>query len=207
MRSELKNHNVYLYHWKKNGQPCYAGQTELPIEQRHRQHLNGTQFFDRVALQIYGDDAFILETIAEGLTLEAANEMERYLINKYQLFTSGKGFNRTSGGKGARNEYPPDDPATWDPIPVMPEGLSNIQKMAWKGNHLRNVNGGGSMLPTWGTRLRKALAAGKISQDTFELLQTTWRQARGIRSEPCPNREVANAVNLMMSMIMKIKGI
>jgi hypothetical protein len=34
------------------------------------QHLNGTQFFDRVALQIYGDDAFILETIAEGLTLE-----------------------------------------------------------------------------------------------------------------------------------------
>jgi group I intron endonuclease len=96
---------VYLITNTINGKR-YVGQTKNTLEQRwksHRSRSGCTILYN--AIQKYGADNFIVESICEPPTVELAHEMEKYFIVVYNSKTPN-GYNMTDGGEGAVNPTP-----------------------------------------------------------------------------------------------------
>lgn len=89
---------VYVHRNKVNGKQ-YFGITSEP---RKRWSGNGKRyekcprFFN--AIKKYGWDGFTHEILESGLTVEDANERERYYIAKYQTTEKEHGYNIAEGG-------------------------------------------------------------------------------------------------------------
>lgn len=90
---------IYKITNKVNGK-SYIGQTRYTVEFRWRQHIHkkdNTYFHN--AIQKYGEDNFIVETLEE-CNYENLNSREIYYIAKYNTFKEG--YNLTIGGDGNR---------------------------------------------------------------------------------------------------------
>jgi group I intron endonuclease len=94
---------VYLATNKANGKG-YVGLTARSLRARIKEHRNSagklTTPFAR-ALNKYGLDAFVWETIAECCDAEAMGAAEEFYIRTLRTFVDdGTGYNRTRGGGG-----------------------------------------------------------------------------------------------------------
>lgn len=97
----MKNHYncVYLYINKVNGKK-YVGQTTDFIR-RHRDHKKpstNTQPIDK-AFNKYGEENFEIQILAEDLTQQEMNELERYYIQYFSSWAfDNSGYNIAEGG-------------------------------------------------------------------------------------------------------------
>lgn len=100
MRTEVSSPNNYLIykHTCDITGKSYVGQTKN-IQQRTANHKNpGSRCFAfRNAIQKYGWNEFTTEVLAEGLTVEQANDLESQFIDQYNTLVPA-GYNLTSGG-------------------------------------------------------------------------------------------------------------
>ena len=90
---------VYIHTVKANGKK-YIGQCTNDPKNRwgSKGHRYKGQFFYR-AIEKYGWDNIEHEVIAENLTQEEANELEKSLISKYNTTDKQYGYNLVKGGK------------------------------------------------------------------------------------------------------------
>ncbi len=89
---------VYLITNIVNGKR-YVGQTIHTLEWRWKQHLKKGKFTAlRNAINKYGADKFIIESICEPPTIELMNEFEQEYIQRYCTM-SPNGYNLTTGGE------------------------------------------------------------------------------------------------------------
>lgn len=99
------NYTVYVHINKVNGKRYY-GQTKRKVTYRWNggkgYKKNQPAFYN--AIQKYGWDGFEHIIIAEGLTLEEANELETRLIAQHKTFRSENGYNILYGG--GNREFP-----------------------------------------------------------------------------------------------------
>lgn len=97
----MEQYIIYAHINKNNGK-TYIGQTKQSLARRFRHNGEGYQkcsrFFD--AIQKEGWDSFKHVILFENLTLEQANLIEEYLINKFDLRNEEKGYNINKGGHG-----------------------------------------------------------------------------------------------------------
>jgi len=93
---------VYLITNMVNGKR-YVGQTTHTLEYRWGQHKrkNGCTVL-RNAINKYGADKFIIESICEPPTIKMMNEFEIEYIQRYNTKTPN-GYNMTGGGEGLFN--------------------------------------------------------------------------------------------------------
>lgn len=92
---------VYVHQNKTNGKR-YIGITNNTVKRWYGKgkHYDGCpRFFN--AIQKYGWDNFQHEVIERGLTLEEANDRERFYIAKYRTTDKRYGYNITDGGSNA----------------------------------------------------------------------------------------------------------
>lgn len=77
----------------------YIGLTSLSLKQRWYHHCHNKSKCPRISRSIkkHGEDNFIIEQIDETITLEQAEDLECYYINKYNSL-SPNGYNLTTGG-------------------------------------------------------------------------------------------------------------
>lgn len=95
----MKNWKVYCYTGQNDKK--YVGITCRTIKKRAgKDGYCYTQHDCKFARAIkkYGFDFFTVETLAEGLSKEEANELEKYYIKKYDSYKNG--YNDTLGGDG-----------------------------------------------------------------------------------------------------------
>jgi group I intron endonuclease len=87
---------------------CYIGQTRLPLVVRWRTHVS--RAFSSAknqckhlanAIRKYGKDSFIIESLSVVDTKERANDLEKLLIQKFNLRDPKVGYNITAGGDGS----------------------------------------------------------------------------------------------------------
>ena len=92
-------YKVYKYTNIRNGK-IYIGQTKNSLKERaQRDGLNYrecTRFYN--AIQKYGWDSFRPEILADGLTMDEANELEEYYILLYDSVNPDVGYNLAAGG-------------------------------------------------------------------------------------------------------------
>ena len=97
----MEQYIIYAHINKNNGK-TYVGQTKQSLTRRFRHNGEGYQrcsrFFD--AIQKEGWDSFKHIILFENLTLEQADLIEEYLINKFDLRNEEKGYNINKGGHG-----------------------------------------------------------------------------------------------------------
>lgn len=95
------NYTIYA-HVNKINHKIYIGQTKQKLNRRFRAngagYKNSTRFYNDI--QKYGWDNFDHIVLIENLTLEEANEVECFLIKKYDTINSDKGYNEALGGNG-----------------------------------------------------------------------------------------------------------
>lgn len=97
--TEDKRWCVYVHTNKINGKK-YVGQTCQIPEKRWKNGLGyqrNPYFYN--AIQKYGWDNFEHEVIASNLTLDEANNMEEFYINKFDTMNNINGYNMQSGGQ------------------------------------------------------------------------------------------------------------
>lgn len=96
-----KNYIVYK-HTAPNGK-IYIGQTGQKNPKRRWQNGEGykpnSHFYN--AIKKYGWDNFEHVIVADGLTKEEADWLEKFLIDYYETTDRTKGYNNTSGGDGS----------------------------------------------------------------------------------------------------------
>lgn len=96
-----KNYIVYK-HTAPNGK-IYIGQTGQKNPKRRWQNGEGykpnAHFYN--AIKKYGWDNFEHVIVADGLTKEEADWLEKFLIDYYETTDRNKGYNNTSGGDGS----------------------------------------------------------------------------------------------------------
>lgn len=96
-----KNYIVYK-HTAPNGK-IYIGQTGQKNPKRRWQNGEGykpnAHFYN--AIKKYGWDNFEHVIVADGLTKEEADWLEKFLIDYYETTDRAKGYNNTSGGDGS----------------------------------------------------------------------------------------------------------
>lgn len=86
---------VYKHVLKEDGR-VYIGQTNnIKTRWKPSAYKNCVKFYN--AIQYYGWDSFTHEIIENNLTLEEANKLETYYIQKYNSIENG--FNLNSGGE------------------------------------------------------------------------------------------------------------
>ena len=86
---------VYKHVLKEDGR-IYIGQTNnIKARWKPSAYKNCVKFYN--AIQYYGWDSFTHEIIENNLTLEEANKLETYYIQKYNSIENG--FNLNSGGE------------------------------------------------------------------------------------------------------------
>lgn len=94
-----QNYKVYKYTNKYNGK-VYIGQTKNDLQER-AQH-NGKNYCEcrrfYNAIKGYGWDAFEPTILADGLTIEEANRLEQFYIEKYDSMNPDYGYNLQAGG-------------------------------------------------------------------------------------------------------------
>ena len=97
---------IYKITNKINGK-VYIGQTIRPVEYRFNRHMNDAlnnildTHFAR-AIRKYGVDAFIIETLEDGIdSSDELNKKEIEYIEKYDSYYNG--YNSTLGGDGVSN--------------------------------------------------------------------------------------------------------
>lgn len=97
----MNNYIIYV-HINKINQKIYIGQTRQSINRRFRHNGEGYQKCTRFysAIQKYGWDNFEHIILFENLSLEEANEIEKYLIKKYDTTNPNFGYNINTGGNG-----------------------------------------------------------------------------------------------------------
>lgn len=92
----MNNYTVYC-HISPSGK-MYVGITSTSLEKRWSRgngYKNNTHFWR--AIQLYGWDAFSHEVLAEQLTYEQATDLERHLIEIWELTDPQKGYNISKG--------------------------------------------------------------------------------------------------------------
>ena len=97
----MKNDFKVYYHELKSDGRRYYGQTCQKIQHRWRGNGSGyktTAHFYH-AIQKYGWDSFLHVVIADGLSKEQADRLERKLIKEYGTTNPEKGFNVAEGGR------------------------------------------------------------------------------------------------------------
>lgn len=102
----MSKYVVYCHTNKINGKR-YVGITSLSLRRRwnNGEGYKPNQHFYS-AIKKYGWEEFTHEVLYEDLTLEAACEKEKYLIAKWDLCNSDKGYNNTFGGEhGKMSEH------------------------------------------------------------------------------------------------------
>ena len=96
-----KEYCVYVHKNKTNSKQ-YCGITSQTPE--HRWRRNGTGYTHNThfqsAINKYGWDGFEHTIIADGLTREEANRLEKEYIRKFNLLDQNFGYNQTRGGDG-----------------------------------------------------------------------------------------------------------
>lgn len=94
------NYKVYKYTNSVN-QKVYIGQTKCTLEERAqsngRNYRECRKFYN--AIQKYGWENFVAEILEDGLTLEEANERERFYIQEYNSTDDRYGYNIDIGGR------------------------------------------------------------------------------------------------------------
>lgn len=87
---------VYLHTNKVNGM-VYIGMTCRTVEERWNSGYQGNPHFYR-AIKKYGRNSFKHEVLAENLTKEEAEQLERFYISKYNSTDPKIGYNIENGG-------------------------------------------------------------------------------------------------------------
>lgn len=93
------NYSIYVHINNQNGKK-YIGQTKQKVEKRWNNgkgYKTSSKFYN--AINKYGWDNFQHLIIADHLTNDQANCLEKQLINKYNLTDDHYGYNITNGGK------------------------------------------------------------------------------------------------------------
>lgn len=100
------NYKLYM-HTSPNGKR-YIGITKQKLNRRwHAGHgYRGNEHFFR-AIMKHGWDNFSHEVLGENLTKEAACELERFYIKKYETRNPNKGYNIAIGGECGSKGYKP----------------------------------------------------------------------------------------------------
>lgn len=110
MRSNSQKWIVYI-HTNKINNKKYIGQTGRSLEDRSGANGNGYKHNPRFwrAIQKYGWDNFKHEVIADKLTKEEADKIEKELIKKFKTQDRQYGYNITDGGEGVSGWVPSDE--------------------------------------------------------------------------------------------------
>ena len=98
----MANYCVYCYTNNINGKK-YIGQSKDITRRCHPSNYKGCVKFYH-AIEKYGWDNFTQTILADGLTIDEANEKEEYFISLYNTIENG--YNLKSGG--LNNEYSED---------------------------------------------------------------------------------------------------
>lgn len=122
------NYKIYKYTNKTNGK-VYIGQTKRTLQERAGKNGNKYShcpYFWR-AIQKYGWENFIVEILANNLTQEEANILEKKFISEYDSRNPDKGYNINIGGED---------------IFLTGEQISELNKLRWqKGIYDKIKNG------------------------------------------------------------------
>ena len=98
----MQNNYIIYAHINMINNKIYIGQTSQSLTRRFRTNGDGykncTYFYK--AIQKYGWNNFKHIILFEKLSLEKANEIEKYLIKKYQTTNPDFGYNINLGGHG-----------------------------------------------------------------------------------------------------------
>lgn len=94
---------IYAYNDLYNDEIIYVGKSEVSIENRHKQHLNGDQVIDNI---IRSNPKRYELIILKECEAEQCDEYEAMFIEEYETFRykHGKGFNFTAGGDGGKRK-------------------------------------------------------------------------------------------------------
>lgn len=93
-----------IYAYKKDGKIVYIGQT-VNLKNRHYRHVKIDPWDDTLkeyhyplsrGIRKYGEDAYELIVLEDGLLKEELNEKEKYYIAKYDTYYNG--YNQSLGG-------------------------------------------------------------------------------------------------------------
>jgi group I intron endonuclease len=112
---------VYLLTNEVNGKG-YVGITSKDLDERWERHVldsysqrrgsNGRVYALYAAIKKYGEAAFSIETIEDGLTLQDAQKREGQYIRQYGTYASGRGgvknrrgYNMSFGGEEPDETY------------------------------------------------------------------------------------------------------
>lgn len=90
-----------IYPVKQGINGCYIGQTRGSIKQRWQQHLNAAKHMNTNigrAIHYYGQQNFRIQKIADAISCEQLNILERLYIRLYNSLQPG-GFNLSKGGQ------------------------------------------------------------------------------------------------------------
>lgn len=103
-----KLYTIYEFTNKINGYK-YIGITSMSLKDRVYVHVYESRNEDnhsafKEALRTYGLDTFVVNILADNISMEDAKEKERYYIQKYRTyigFSDCRGYNSSLGGEGA----------------------------------------------------------------------------------------------------------
>lgn len=99
----MRTGSIYIIRNTVNSK-VYIGQTTMTVQERFRAHtksstLKAKQHYKLyTAMRKYGAEKFYVETLLEEVPLEALNQKEIELIEKFDSFRNG--YNSTPGGDG-----------------------------------------------------------------------------------------------------------
>lgn len=99
----MRTGSIYIIRNTVNSK-VYIGQTTMTVQERFRTHtksstLKAKQHYKLyTAMRKYGAEKFYVETLLEEVPLEALNQKEIELIEKFDSFRNG--YNSTPGGDG-----------------------------------------------------------------------------------------------------------
>ena len=83
----------------KVNKKVYIGQTKEKVETRFQKHFYGKSCIALIAaLNKYGKESFIIETLATTTDYQTANYLEAYFIIQYNSLANDNGYNIMEGG-------------------------------------------------------------------------------------------------------------
>lgn len=142
---------IYAYKKKSNNKVIYVGQT-VNLEYRHKQHIEWDPFnINNVeynyplsrGIRKYGENAYELIILEEGLAKEQLNERERYWIRFYDTYFNG--YNQTPGGSNPTKPIFTEDKIDIVIQMLLDESYSYndiMQKTGISMAHIHNINTG-----------------------------------------------------------------